>query len=70
MMWALDRLPRRRTDGGDGDGVPALMFLWTYVSSIMLNGVFEHRVGAAFWGALIMGLVAVPYAYKLWVGRD
>jgi len=70
MMWALDRLPRRRTDGGDGDGVPALMFLWTYVSSIMLNGVFEHRVGAAFWGALIMGSVAVPYAYKLWVGRD
>jgi len=70
MMLALDRLPRRRTDGGFGDGVPALMYLWTYVSSVILHGLFEHRGGVALWGALLMGSVAVPYAYKLWVGRD
>jgi putative membrane protein len=70
MMLALDRLPRRRSDGGDGDGVPALMFLWTYVSSVLLNLVFEHRPGAGLWGAVVMGSVAIPYAYRLWVGRD
>ena len=70
MMLALDRLPRRRSDGGAGDGVPALMFLWTYISSVVLNGVFEHRMGAALWGAVSMGLVAIPYAYRLWIGRD
>jgi len=70
MMLALDRLPRRRSDGGAGDGVPALMFLWTYVSSILLNGVFQHRGGVALWGAVLMGSVAIPYAYRLWIGRD
>ena len=70
MMLALDRLPRRRTDGGAGDGVPALMYLWTYFSSIILNGLFASRGGVALWGAVLMGSIAVPYAYKLWVGRD
>ena len=31
LMLLLDRLPRRRNDGAEGDGVPALMYLWTYV---------------------------------------
>lgn len=70
MMLLLDRLPRRRTDGAEGDGVPALMFLWTYVSSVLLNAVFEHRTGVALWGGIVMGLVAIPYAWSLWTGRD
>lgn len=70
MMLLLDRLPRRRTDGAEGDGVPALLFLWTYFSSVLLNAVFEQRVGVAIWGAVAMGLVALPYAWSLWTGRD
>jgi carotene biosynthesis associated membrane protein len=70
LMLVLDRLPRRRGDGGPGDGVPALMYLWTYVSSIVLNLVFLHRPGVAVWGGVAMGLVAVPYAYALWTGRE
>ena len=70
LMLVLDRLPRRRGDGGPGDGVPALMYLWTYVSSVLLNAVFLHRPGVALWGGVAMGLVAIPYAYALWTGRD
>lgn len=70
MMLLLDRLPRRRTDGAEGDGVPALLYLWTYFSSVLLNAVFEQRTGVAIWGAVAMGLVAIPYAWSLWTGRD
>ncbi len=70
LMLLLDRLPRRRSDGATGDGVPALMYLWTYISSIVLNAVFLHRPGVAIWGGIVMGLVAIPYAYALWTGRD
>ncbi|MBI1377567.1 MAG: carotenoid biosynthesis protein [Frankiales bacterium] len=70
LMLLLDRLPRRRNDGGEGDGVPALLFLWTYVSSIVLNAFFLHRTGVAVWGGVVMGVVAIPYAVALWQGRD
>ena len=70
LMLLLDRLPRRRGDGAEGDGVPALMYLWTYVAGIVLNAVFLHRPGVALWGGIVMGLVAIPYAYALWTGRD
>ena len=70
LMLLLDRLPRRRSDGAEGDGVPALMFLWTYLSNVILNAVFLHRPGVALWGGIAMGVVAIPYAYALWTGRD
>ena len=70
LMLVLDRLPRRRNDGAEGDGVPALMYLWTYVSSVLLNAVFLHRPGVALWGGIAMGVVAIPYAFALWSGRD
>lgn len=70
LMLVLDRLPRRRGDGGTGDGVPALLYLWTYVSNVLLNAVFLHRPGVAIWGGVAMGLVAVPYAVSLWSSQD
>jgi putative membrane protein len=70
LMLALGVLPRRRSDGAEGDGVPALLFLWTYASSVLLNLVFIQRPAVAVWGGLVMGLVAIPYAYALWTGRD
>ena len=70
LMLILDRLPRRRSDGGTGDGVPGTLYLWTYISGILLNVFFVHRPSVAFWGAVLMGLVAIPYAWSIWVGRD
>ena len=70
LRLILDRLPRRRSDGGTGDGVPGTLYLWTYISGILLNVFFVHRPSVAFWGAVLMGLVAIPYAWSIWVGRD
>jgi putative membrane protein len=41
------------------------LFLWTYVSSVVGLLVFLHLAGAALWGAIGMGLVAVPLAATL-----
>jgi putative membrane protein len=66
MMALLDRLPDRLVP----DGQPALLYLWTYVSSIVANLFFFHRPWVALYGGVAMGLAAVPYAWSLWVGRD
>lgn len=66
MMALLDRLPRRHVP----DGQPALLFLWTWVSSIVANAFFLHRPWVALYGGVAMGVVAVPYAWSLWTGRD
>jgi uncharacterized membrane protein len=66
MMALLDRLPDRPVP----DGQPALLYLWTYVSSVAANLFFLHRPWVALYGGVAMGLAAVPYAYALWVGRD
>jgi putative membrane protein len=41
------------------------LFLWTYASSVVGLAAFLHLAGAAFWGALGMGLVALPLAARL-----
>ncbi len=66
MMLALDRLPRRAAP----EGQPALLFLWTYFSSVFASLVFFDRPWVALYGGIAMGAVAVPYAWVLWVGRD
>ena len=58
-------LPDRSAD----DGVPAVLFLWTYASSVLANAVFFDRPGVAFAGGIAMGVVAVPYAVSLWRER-
>jgi uncharacterized membrane protein len=47
------------------DRVPIALFAWTYVSSVLALGAFLHLAAAAAWGALGMGLVAVPLAARL-----
>ena len=66
MMALLDRLPDRPVP----EGQPALLYLWTYVSSVVANLFFLNRPWVALYGGVAMGLAAVPYAYALWVGRD
>lgn len=66
MMLLLDRLPRVPAP----DSQPALLFLWTYASSVLANLFFFDRPWVALYGGVAMGVVAIPYAWVLWVGRD
>jgi putative membrane protein len=61
IVGALQLLPRRTAD----DRVPAVLFLWTYGSSVLAHAVFFDRPMTALVGAVGMGLVAVPYALSL-----
>ena len=61
LMAVLQLLPRRCAD----DRVPAALFGWTYVSSVLANAVFFGRPGVAVVGGLGMGVVAVPYLRTL-----
>ena len=65
LMAILDRLPRRPAD----DRQPALLYLWTYASSVLANAAFFDRPGVAVAGGVVMGLVAIPYAWVLWTER-
>jgi len=52
---------------GDPDDTPMFaLYLWTYASSVLAHAVFLGRPASAAWGALGMGLVAVPLAVRLW----
>jgi putative membrane protein len=66
MMLILDRLPRSPSP----EAQPALLYLWTYVSSVVAALVFFDRPWDALYGGIAMGAVAIPYAWVLWVGRD
>jgi putative membrane protein len=59
LQWLL------RDDRGGADGVPVALYLWTYVGSVVALAGFLHLAGAAAWGAVGMGLVAVPLAGTL-----
>ena len=70
VMLLLTLLPRRKSDGAvPPDGVPLTLLAWTYLSSILLNLSFEHRPAVAAWGAIVMGLVVVPYLVRAWTDR-
>jgi putative membrane protein len=58
MMAALPRIaPDRRSDA------PMLtLYLWTYGSSVLAHAAFLHLPASAAWGALGMGMVAIPVA--------
>jgi uncharacterized membrane protein len=66
MMVLLDQLPRRVVP----DGQPAVLFYWTYLSSVVGNVFWFHRPWVAVYGGIAMGLVAIPFAWSLWAGRD
>ena len=65
LMLVLDRLPRR----GAADGPPALLYLWTYASSVLANLAFFDRPEVALAGGLVMGTVALPFAWRRWADR-
>ena len=63
LSAGLQRLLRH--DAGGADGVPVALYLWTYVGSIVALAAFLHLAAAAAWGALGMGVVAVPLVRSL-----
>ncbi len=69
VMVLLDRLPQTATAGEIDDRVPAVLFLWTYLGSVVGNIVFFGRPWVGVVGGMLMGLVAVPYAVRLWRAR-
>ena len=62
LMAALSWLP----DVAAPEGVPATLYLWTWLGGIIANAVFLDRPWVALWGGLGMGLVALPYAVTLY----
>jgi len=48
---------------------PATLYLWVYASSVVGNAVFFDRPHVAWIGAVAMGVVAVPFAWRVWDGR-
>jgi putative membrane protein len=66
MMTALSALVKTAGDPARGaDGPMLALYLWTYGSSVLAHAVFLDLPGSAAWGALGMGVVAVPLAVRL-----
>jgi len=47
------------------DGPMLVLYLWTYASSVLALSAFLGLSVAALWGALGMGLVALPLVVTL-----
>lgn len=50
--------------GDRNDSVPIALYLWLYAGWVVAEGAFLGLAGAAGWGALAMGTVAVPLAVR------
>ncbi len=57
------------TEGSGDDSLPILLYLWLYTGWIVALAVFLGLLAAAGWGALGMGLVAIPLALTEGRGR-
>lgn len=62
LMGLLSLLPHKSVD----DAVPTVMLIWVYASSVLANLVFLHRPAVAIWGGLCMGVVIVPWLWRIW----
>jgi uncharacterized membrane protein len=65
VMMSLLSFALGRSSTSDGDAPMVALFLWTYGSSVLAHAVFLGLPASAGWGALGMGLVAVPLIWKL-----
>jgi uncharacterized membrane protein len=65
LMAVLSRLP----DDPAPEGVPALLYGWTWIGGIVANAIFLGRPWVALWGGVAMGVVAVPYLRRIWAQR-
>ncbi|MBX7455032.1 carotenoid biosynthesis protein [Mycolicibacterium sp. 3033] len=68
MMVALHLLLPSRTQGGldaSFSTPAAALYLWVYFSSVLAHAVFFGLPGSAITGGLLMGVVAVPFAARV-----
>lgn len=63
ISLALQGILRGRTVSDDL--LPVVVYLWTYAASVLALAAFLGLGAAAGWGALGMGVVAVPLAWTL-----
>ncbi len=67
LIWLLDRLPREAAGVvRTSDGAPLTLLIWTWIASVFANVVFFHRPVTAILGGIVMGIVLVPWGWKLW----
>jgi uncharacterized membrane protein len=62
LLWILDLLPRKVA----ADAVPTTLLTWVFLSSTLANAVFFDRPGVAIWGFVAMGVVVIPFLWRLW----
>lgn len=62
IMVVLSPLQAERVSASQ----PATLFFWVWASSVIASLYFFDRPEAALVGGLAMGVVAVPYLWKLW----
>lgn len=62
LMWLLDFLPRKIAP----DALPTTMLAWVFASNVLANFVFFDRPGVAIWGLVAMGVVVVPFLWRVW----
>jgi len=66
MMALFAALAGDRATGPGPDDAPMYaLYLWTYASSVLAHAVFLGLPASAAWGALAMGVVAIPLARSL-----
>jgi putative membrane protein len=66
LMALLDAVGGMAVRAPSRDDAPMLaMYLWTYAASAVAHAVFLGLPGSAAWGALGMGTVAVPLAWRM-----
>ena len=63
LSLALQALLTTAPDGQDA--LPVALYLWLYAGWVVALAVFLHLPEAAGWGALGMGTVAVPLAWRV-----
>jgi putative membrane protein len=61
---AIARAPLHRLDRHQ-DAPMLALYLWTYFSGVLAHAAFLDLPGSAMWGALGMGLIALPLAAAL-----
>ncbi|GAA1795532.1 carotenoid biosynthesis protein [Luedemannella flava] len=64
LLWVAVPPPDRAPCAADAP--MHALYLWTYASSVLAHAAFLSLPASAAWGALGMGLVAVPLAVRLW----
>jgi putative membrane protein len=62
LMYALNFLPRKVTK----EYVPNTLLIWTYLSNILAAAVFFGEPAVALWGGICMGLVMIPWMWRIW----